>query len=339
MHIALLAVEKCLYSCITGMRDMFVVAGARGSGGHETPSFDVTVRTAHGRPVQAFGGFPLAPDGSLNDKTLPIPDVLILPAILDDLDALCTDAPLLNAIRHLHHSGTLMASVCAGSFLLGAAGILDRREATTHWNLAEDFRNRFPKVKLRAERMLVDGGDYICAGGVTAYLDLALYLVSRFRSTDEAASLARLMLIDPHRETQTPYCMAGFRKNHGDRAILPVQEWLEEHYAEPLTVTALASRASLGERTFLRRFRAATGETPVGYLQRLRMEAARRLLESTTMNVEEITVAVGYADSASFRRLFRSVTGMPPAAYRERFAIKGLPARPYKTVPSHSPSR
>lgn len=322
MHIALLAVENCLHSCVTGLRDMFLVTAARGDGADSTDPFTVSIRTRDGQPVRAFGNIPLIPDGALAALHLDRPDVLILPAVLDDLASLCADAPLLEDIQRLHAGGTLTASVCAGSFLLAAAGILDGREATTHWNLADEFGRRFPQVKLRPERMLVDGGDFICAGGVTAYLDLALYLIRRFRSAEEAGALARLMLIDPHRERQTPYSMGGFRKNHGDSAILAVQDWLEQHYAEPCPVSALADRANMGERTFLRRFHAATGETSVAYLQRLRMEAARRLLETTAQGVEEITAAVGYQDAASFRKLFRSLTGMSPAAYRDRFSLR-----------------
>ncbi len=328
MQIAILALDGCLHSGITGPRDMFMVADARQqpappaahSEGHDAPGpFLVSVRSVDGTPVQTFGGVPVEPDAPL--LTTPNPDVLILPAILGDISRHCRNTALLSALRTLHAKGTVMASFCAGAFLLAAAGLLDGREATTHWNLAADFRERFPKVHLRAERMLVDGGDYLCAGGVTAYLDLTLYLISRYRSPQEAAHVARLMLIDPHREHQTPYSLGGYRTNHGDKAILRVQQWLEAHYAEPCPVSALAAEACLGERTFLRRFRAATGESPKAYLQRLRTDAARRLLESTPLSFEEITPAVGYVDATSFRRMFRQHTGLTPGQYRERFAL------------------
>lgn len=361
MHIALLAVENCLHSCITGPQDMFHVANMRGATAlpkqedhtppkagafhrsgesglacqpdqpdrpnttdktdkaHEPP-FITSVRTQDALPVHAFGGTLITPDTSLTAR--PLPDVLILPAIFDDLADLLANVSLITQLRDLHRQGTLMASVCAGSFLLAAAGILDGRDATTHWNLTAAFQDRFPAVTVRADRMLVDGGDYICAGGVTAYLDLTLYLLSRYTTSENATSIARLMLIDPHRDSQTPYCMGSFRKNHGDTAILHIQQWLEEHYPDTITLPDLAARANLGERTFLRRFRSATGETPVGYVQRLRTDAARRLLESTPLGIEEITAAVGYTDAGSFRKLFRTHTGMSPGAYRDRFAIR-----------------
>lgn len=155
-----------------------------------------------------------------------------------------------------------------------------------------------------------------------AYLDLALYLTSRFGSPELAARLAKILLIDPSRRLQTPYQEPLFNKNHGDEPVLKIQEWLEEDPGRGGTIANLANRVRLGERTFMRRFKKATGDSPLEYLQRLRVEVAKGLLETTAASVEEITVRTGYADVSSYRRLFKRYTGISPAAYRKRFACR-----------------
>lgn len=216
--------------------------------------------------------------------------------------------------------GACLCSVCAGAFLLAQTGLLKGRKATTHWNLADSFATRFPDILLKRERMLIDEGDCITAGGVSAYMDLSLYLTARFGSPELAASLSKLLLIDPSRHLQSPYRTCSFIKNHGDTAILAVQKWLEENYAKPTTIHELADKAGLGERTFMRRFKKATGDTPLEYLQQLRIEGARKLLETTSETVEGITFKSGYEDISSFRKLFKNQTGLSPSAYRQKFS-------------------
>ncbi len=159
----------------------------------------------------------------------------------------------------------MLCAVCAGVFPVAETGLLDKRKATTHWNLADDFQNRYPDVFLKKEKMIVDEGDIVTAGGVTAYMDLSLYLIARFGSSDLASSVSKTLLIDPSRKSQTPYTAFSFNTAHGDGDILKTQEWMEKNISNSLSVASLAEKAGLGERTFARRFKKATGDTPLEY--------------------------------------------------------------------------
>lgn len=321
LRIAILAVEDCILSSISAPLEFFAVANAETAGlkGREQKPFcRAEIVTAGGHPVTCSTGIPVAPHRAMEEAGEL--DIILVPGITDGLDKVLARRELLYWLRVQHRRGACLASVCAGSFLLAEAGVLHGRAATTHWRLAERFRQSYPQVALQPDKMLIDVGDVVTAGGVTAYLDLALHLVRRFGSPELASLCARVMLVDGGRQLQTPYMSSQFRKAPGDAPIARVQAWLDDHFRETISLKTLAAQAGLGERTFLRRFRKATGETPLGYLQQLRIEAARTLLETTGENIDEITWRIGYENSTSFRRLFKSVTGMSPNAYRRRFS-------------------
>ncbi len=248
----------------------------------------------------------------------PLWDAVYIPPAFG-LDA--PHAELAAWVSRAHASGAVACAACAGVYFLAEAGLLTGRAATTHWGLTENFTVRYPDVRLTPEQMLVDGGDYICAGGLTAYFDLALRLTARFASSELAASCARVLLLDPGRARQTPYMNLISQPLHGDASIIEAQKWLEKHYARPLCVKELAEAARLGERTLLRRFKKATGRTPREYLQALRIERAKRLLESGNASVDEIAAQAGHSDTPSFFRLFKGLTGLTPGEYRKRFGI------------------
>ncbi len=202
---------------------------------------------------------------------------------------------------------------------LAESGLLDGRKATTHWAFADLFRRSFPSVQLHERQMLCDEHDVITAGGASAAMDLLLHLVRRFASLELAQTCSRYLLIDGIRSGQTPYVQWSMPRNHNDRDILRVQEWLDQHYAEAVLIDELAQRFGFGVRNFKRRFKEATGQTPLAYLQALRLEKAKYLMESSRMTLESITLAVGYEDSNSFRRLFLTRVGLTPAEYRRKF--------------------
>ncbi len=320
LKIAILALHNCFHSSVTGPFDIFSVANLNWKKVADTidPFCEVRIVLPDLQPVTAFNGLPITSTHTINDKNQF--DCIIVPALFGDLGPVLHRRDILNWLMMQHSVGACVCTVCAGAFLAAAAGLLDGRRATTHWALADDFRRRFPAVILKSEKMLIDEGDIITAGGVTAYLDLCLYLVRRFGSSTLASSLTRTLLIDCARQLQSPYSSHAFQKHHGDTAVKQSQNWLEENFAKAVTIRQLAKVAGLGERTFTRRFKKATGDTPSDYVQMLRIEIARKMLETSHDTIDCIVLKVGYEDTSSFRRLFRKHTGLSPSAYRKRFS-------------------
>jgi transcriptional regulator GlxA family with amidase domain len=224
----------------------------------------------------------------------------------------------------------VVASVCSGSVLLAEAGLLDGKEATTHWAFAEGYGRSYPAVTWRPERILAmaDAEErLVTAGGAASWEDLTLWLVARFVGPAEAVRLAKIYIFGDRSEGQLLYAALRRPRRHDDRVILQCQDWLADNYALPDVLAALVERSGLKEKSFTRRFKAATGHAPLDYVQRLRIEEAKELLETTTMAVEAIGRAVGYEDTSFFRRLFKRQAGTTPARYRQRFAGIGRPGR------------
>lgn len=224
-------------------------------------------------------------------------------------------------IRERHGAGTLTASVCAGLFWLGHAGLLASRPVTTHWALEDEVRATFPEADLQPEHLLIDDNDIVTAGGMMAWVDLGMFFVERWQGVDVLSSTARHLLIDPGKREQRNYRSFRPNLNHGDEGILALQLWMEGHVQEDLSVDVLAGRTKLSGRTFLRRFKAATGSSPNAYVQALRVEKARGLLERTRDPVSAVGWAVGYQDISAFGRVFRSITGLTAVEYRRRFSV------------------
>lgn len=232
------------------------------------------------------------------------------------------DVSLLTWLQNRHRAGAVICSACAGAFWLGHAGLLDGRPVTTHWTLEQEFRAAFPTAQLHTESILVDDNDIVTAGGVMAWTDLGLHLVKRWLGTEIVSHVCRHMLIDPEGREQRNYRSFRPRLDHGDTAIRDLQVWMESHVSDDLSVSSLAARCRLPERTFQRHFARATGQAASTYVQHLRVEKARGLLERSQMPVNEICWAVGYEDPSAFSRLFRSVSGLSASDYRKRFRIR-----------------
>ncbi|MGI9420225.1 MAG: GlxA family transcriptional regulator [Geminicoccaceae bacterium] len=225
-------------------------------------------------------------------------------------------------LRHQYDRGAIICSVCTGSLMLAEAGLLDDTEATTHWSASALFRTCYPKVVLKAERVLVPAGAehrIVTSGGSASWTDLALYLIARFAGDDEARRIAKIFLFGDRSDGQLPFAAMVRPKQHEDAAIAESQVWIADRYAEPHPVGAMAERSGLTERTFKRRFKSATGYAPLDYVQTLRIEESKQALETTDDPIDEIAAAVGYDDPNSFRRLFKRTTGISPSRYRQRF--------------------
>ncbi len=320
LNITVVAYDNCLQSGIAGMLDLFTLANweqKRLSPESKSLFCHTNVVTLDGEPVTSFNRQQVVANCSIREcKDI---DLLIVPGVMGRPDRLLENTELVDWIGDQHSNGTIVASACSGAFLLAEAGILKGRSATTHWQLADRFRQRYPKIDMQIDRLIIDGVDYLCAAGTGAHHDLALHLIEKYGSKSLAKVCARMMLIDGNRRDQAPFVRFRGSREHIDEPVLKVQQWLDQYYREKVSVRVMAKRSGLNERTFLRRFKKATGEAPLEYLQKMRIEKAKQLLTGTDQSLEVITNSVGYVDLSSFRRLFHQVVGISPSVYRQRF--------------------
>lgn len=318
VEIGLLIYPGVQTAALHGLTDLFAVAEriAGEQAGERLPGLRVSHWAAEqgGVPVRVFDSHPQA-GGRLAA-------VLVPPSLFGLPDA--------TPVRHLtqwlaacHADGAIIGSVCIGGLLVAEAGLLDGRCATAHWSGAEAFAKRFPKVRLEAHKPIVDDGDLITSAGLMAWSEVGLRVVDRLLGPSIASRTARFMVVEHSDSTQQ--CGSNFAPllGHGDAAILKVQHWLQANGAVDVSLPAMATQAGLEERTFLRRFRTATGLKPTEYCQHLRVGKARELLEFTNGTVDHIAWSVGYLDPGTFRSTFRKITGMSPSDYRKRFGFKG----------------
>ncbi len=314
--------EGCLLSGISGLMDAFSIANlwhASMSPPDSGPLFQTRVVTSDGKPVRAYGGLEFKPDGPL--AAVQSSDFIIVPPFLPHVVPMPEkDDPLYAWICDQYECGTPVGTMCSGTFLLAETGLLDGRIATVNWHFARMFRERYPRVRLKPELIMSVDSGLICTGATTAMFHLALYMINLFGSRELAAICSKVLLVDPSRHSQTPYMISDFKKNHGDTAVLKAQRQMEDRFAENLQIDSLAGETGLSPRHFKRRFKQATGESPLGYLQRIRIEQAKQRLETTRDTMNEITWQIGYEDSSSFRRLFKRFTGLAPREYRDKFS-------------------
>jgi transcriptional regulator GlxA family with amidase domain len=253
-------------------------------------------------------------------------DIIVVPSmIVQDDNWVCGRYPELIAwISRMHAAGAELCSACSGVLLLAETGLWKGREATIHWAFAPTFQKNFPGVELRLREVLVVAGargELVTSGASTSWHDLALFLVARHVSPTAAQSLARFMLMQWHIDGQGPYVVFSPPTDHGDAVVRELQDWLEDHYASPSLVEELVQHSGLPERTLKRRFTRATGLAPIAYVQRLRVEEAKRRLERTDTPIDEISWMVGYEEPAFFRRLFKRITDITPGEYRRKFRV------------------
>lgn len=230
--------------------------------------------------------------------------------------------PEIDWIRDQYDLGAIICSVCTGSMMLAEAGLLDEHEATTHWSAQGTFAECYPRVILRPERVLVPTGQehrIVTSGGATSWTELALYLVARFSGEAEARRIAKVFLFGDRSDGQLPFAAIVRPKQHDDSVISDCQEWIADHYAVANPVSRMVGRSGLTERTFKRRFAKTTGYAPLDYVQSLRIEEAKHMLETTDDAIDDIAFGVGYEDPNSFRRLFKRMTSITPNQYRVRF--------------------
>jgi transcriptional regulator GlxA family with amidase domain len=316
MRIAILAYPHCTASMVYGVLDILSFAGLQ----EKKFKFDIDIVTTNGKPVYSFNHHPVMATKSIATKTKY--DLVYIPGFVGDLPSIIQQEKKNIAwLKKQFDRGTKLAAACNGNFLLAETGLLKKLRATTHWSLINEFTRRYPDVQLQPEKILIDEGDIISAAGVTACLNLSLYIVHRFASAELAMISSKVFLVDSGRRIQKPYETYSAPRKHGDDAIVKTQEWIERNFKEPITLDTMTEFSRLGKRTLIRRFKKATGDTPLVYLQKLRVENAKRMLEGTGNTFNEITWSVGYEDVSSFQRLFKTETGLSPGEYRAKFSL------------------
>lgn len=325
--IVILALRSASASSITGPMDAFVYSGVLWNvacGREPSPCFDVVVASADGRPVKCANRLYMEPHCAIHD--VKEADLVMVPAMAGSMDAaIDRHLDVIDWLTQMHRLGTHIASTCTGAFLLARTGLLDGKTATTHWGFADEFRSRFPLVRLRPECLITDEGDLYCSGGSNSCMDISLYLIEKLSSREVAVQCSKAMVQDFGRVSQSPYAEFMFQKTHDGRDIVAVQQWMEENYTGSISVSALAGRFGMSKRTLERRFKKLTGDSPLIYLQKLRINAARALLEKPHSTFEEATYRVGYEDISSFRKIFQRHTGLLPKEYQRLFQ-KNFPA-------------
>lgn len=334
--IVLLAAPETSASVLYGLYDVLMSAGAvypdmvTGAPGDEL--LDVRIVSADGKPFHCIGNIPVEPQcaiGEIDDADA---------VVICDLYTSIYDVPKgrypreVDWLKRMHQQGALLTSVCSGSLLLAESGLLDGHQATAHWAYRDMFQRHFPKITFRNETVLclaAEADRIVTAGGVTAWHDLTVYLIARYCGYQTAIETAKVFLFSGHAEGQSPYSVMTRPMESNDGPISDCQVWIADHYASPKPVEKMVERSGLNARTFSRRFRAVTGFAPIEYVQALRIEEAKQMLETDQLSNDDVGAAIGYDDPASFRRVFKRGTGLSPAAYRKKFQRISQIARPH----------
>lgn len=331
LHVSLVALPEASVSTLAGIFDVMhgpTLLGLGGPGGQ--PPFRIDVVGEQEGPMTLASGVPFEVRRSIDE--IDATDIVIVPSVVLGPEGWEKGRypRLLQWLQHMHHGGAMLCSACSGIFLLAETGLFDGKDATVHFWYAQAFQSLYPNVVIHPDRVLVISGlreELVCSGASTTWHDLVLYLTARHAGATVAQEVARMFALQWHQDGLAPYIVFEGKSDHGDAEIASAQQWLVRHFSVAHPVEEMIKRSRLAERTFKRRFASATGLPPLEYVQRLRIEDAKRRLERTDAPIDEISWRVGYEDPAFFRRLFRRTTGMAPGAYRKRFRIPDF-ARP-----------
>ncbi|WP_193140848.1 GlxA family transcriptional regulator [Meridianimarinicoccus sp. MJW13] len=334
-QIVLLAAPESSASVLYGLFDILHSAGAvrcdmiPGSPGDAL--LDIKIASADGEPFHCIGNIPVEPHMSVDNQATP--DAVVVCDMYTSIYDVPKDRyPRESAwLRKMHADGAMLTSVCSGSLLLAEAGLLDGKEATAHWAYRDMFQRHFPEVAFCSESIMclkAEADRIVTVGGVTAWHDLAIYLIARFCGYRQAIETAKVFLISGHSDGQSPYSVMTRPMEISDAQISDCQVWIADNYAVPKPVEQMVARSGLNPRTFSRRFRSATGFAPLDYVQSLRIEEAKQMLETDVHSIDDVGSSVGYEDPASFRRVFKRGVGLSPAAYRKKFQRISQIAKP-----------
>lgn len=248
-------------------------------------------------------------------------DLLIIPPTFGDINKGIRDnAAAIPHFRKLHLKGTRLASLCVGAFLLAETGLLNGKKCSTHWAYISEFREKYPEIEIEDGAVITENDNIYSSGGASSLWNLILYLVEKFSDRETAVLIAKYFALDISRDSQYQFTIFRGQRNHDDTDIQKAQDYIEQKYEEKITVEDIANFVNIGRRTFERRFKEATNNTSLEYLQRVRIEAAKKFFEASRKNVSQVMYDVGYSDTKAFRDTFKKITGLTPIEYRNKFA-------------------
>lgn len=317
-HVSILVPEEAVLASITDPRYMFTAVNDFLIKAGDDPLFKVELVGLSKQVLLNQGTFTVHTDSLLQDvkKT----DLIFVPAISGDLrTALAKNQDFIPWIVKQHAQGAEVASLCIGAFLLASTGLLNGRKCSTHWIYANEFRNMFPEITLVDDKIITEEEGLYSSGGANSYWNLLVYLVEKYAGREMAIFTSKFFAIEIDRKSQSPFIMFNGQKKHEDEPIRMAQEFIEKNVTEKISVEELAVKFAIGRRHFERRFKKATNNTPVEYIQRVKIEAAKKHLENTRKNVNEVMYEVGYSDTKAFRTVFKKITGLSPIDYKNKY--------------------
>ena len=317
-HISILVPEGAILGSLEGSRQLLTQVNEFFKARNAPPIFEVHL-VGLVKETRLCGGLFTANPDKLIDE-VPKTDLIIIPALDGDISkAIEKNKSFIPWIIKQYNSGAEVASLCLGAFLLASTGLLNGRKCATHWMAENNFRRMFPEVNLVTEKVITDEQGLYSSGGAFSYMNLILYLIEKFAGRDMAILAAKVFAIEIEREDQLSFIIFQGQKDHDDEQIKKAQEFIENNFQEKITVDQLASMFAIGRRNLERRFKKATSNTVVEYIQRVKMEAAKMNLESSRENVNEVMYKVGYTDTKAFRNTFKRITGLSPVQYRSKY--------------------
>lgn len=305
-------------SCIIGAYHIFTEANNYYVRNHKTQLFDIEFVGVSEQSNFLNGLLAVSSPKGIHDilKT----DLIIIPAIAPGFKKIeGRNVLMVDWILKQYKKGAEVASMCTGAYILASTGILDKRNCSIHWNAAANFKMLFPKVNLKVEKLITDEHGIYTNGGGYSFLNLIIYLVEKYYDRQTAIYCSKIFQIDIDRQVQSGFVIFNGQKSHGDEVVIKAQEYIEKNFFEKISMEQLSQKLTLGRRNFDRRFIKATGNTPVEYWQRVKIESAKKELENSRKTINEIMYEVGYADIKAFREVFRKITGISPLEYKSKY--------------------
>ena len=316
--ISILVPESAVMQAIADRQYLFSAANQFLVAAGKKPLFEVKLVGATPEVPLNFGTFSVKTNRQITDFTQT--DLVIVPALFGDMASGVTrNQNLVPWILRQYAQGAEVASLCVGAFLLASTGLLDGKKCSTHWGFQREFREMFPNVEVEDGSIVTEKKRLYSSGGANSYWNLLLYLLEKYTDRETAILASKYFAIDINRNSQSAFAMFQGQKKHADDAIKKAQDFIENHISEKISIEALADLVAVGRRSFERRFKLATSNSVFEYIQRVKIEAAKRQFESSRKNISEVMFDVGYTDTKAFRDLFKKLTGLTPIEYRNKY--------------------